>query len=77
MTDVLSFEHRQLFWLLPVALGLIGWAVAQHVGRGKQLARLGDGPVVQALLRSWSPRRSALRIALVGTALVLLVVAST
>jgi Ca-activated chloride channel family protein len=75
MTDVLSFEHRQLFWLLLAAFGLVAWAVAQHVGRAKQLARLGDGPVVQALVRAWSPRRAAVRIALVGTALALLVVA--
>ncbi len=76
MTDTITFEHLQRLWLLVAVAGLVAWAAVQHVRRGHILARLGEGPVVQRLIASYSPRRSAMRIALWGTALALLVVAS-
>jgi Ca-activated chloride channel family protein len=76
MTDTLTFEHLDRLWLLLAVAALVVWAVVQHVGRARVLAKLGEGPVVRRLVASYVPRRAALRIALWGTALALLVLAS-
>lgn len=76
MTDTLTFEHLDRLWLLLAVAILVAWAVVQHVQRGRILAKLGEGAVVQRLVASYDHRRAALRIALWGTALALLVVAS-
>ncbi len=73
--ESLTFDHPQLFWLVVAALALTAWAIVDHVQLHKTLANLGQGPVLQRLIASWSPRRSLIRIGLVGLALLLLVAA--
>ncbi|MFZ4577505.1 MAG: VWA domain-containing protein [Myxococcota bacterium] len=75
--DALTFARADLAWLLLLVAVLVIWAAAQHSGRHRLLARLGTGAAVKRLMASFSPGVAALRIGLIGLALVLLVGAAS
>ena len=71
--DELSFAKPEMAWLAFV-VGVIVLLAAVTLGRrGKLLARLGSGPVVERLIGSFSPRVAAWRLVCIGLAMSLLV----
>lgn len=75
--DALNFAEPSSAWLLLPAAVLVLWAAWQLAGWRKRLGKLGEGPVVRRLLQGFDPGRAALRVALWGLALLLLVGAAT
>ena len=71
--DELTFAKPEMAWLAFVVAVIVLLAAMALGRRGKLLARLGSGPVVDRLVGSFSPRVAAWRLVCIGLAMSLLV----